>query len=398
MERSRITWVYALTLCLIAAVSANVLVKDECAKGPEFWCQDLMTAVKCEAIDHCRDTAWKGELDPLCLQCKQIVTILLNMVKASSIQDTIKKFLNNQCTHLPVSALIIQCHLLVEKYQQILIDAVESQINPQTICSSLTLCSSDHVDHLDPEMMVNHMLEKILPLFQENIHNAYSKAYQEQIGKGDLPFPMPMCWMCKSFIGRFEAAIPKGALAKSASALCLALPAKISGVCQCLVEKYTVILLDLILGKVGPKLVCGLLFMCATGENCGEELPVMPVLNSDITCNMCLAVTYMVKPTLSENATEADIMAALVKFCMDPELDRKECQLFVKEHETQLIKILQKQWDPMRTCKEVGVCPSVPRTAPEDSGCTSGPSYWCRNLNTAKECEAVSHCLTHVWR
>jgi len=30
--------------------------------------------------------------------------------------------------------------------------------------------------------------------------------------------------------------------------------------------------------------------------------------------------------------------------------------------------------------------------------CTYGPSYWCSNIHHAKECNAVQHCMTTVWK
>ncbi|XP_014484290.1 PREDICTED: prosaposin-like [Dinoponera quadriceps] len=29
--------------------------------------------------------------------------------------------------------------------------------------------------------------------------------------------------------------------------------------------------------------------------------------------------------------------------------------------------------------------------------CTWGPSYWCQNLQTAQECQAVKHCTEKHW-
>ncbi|KAH1002268.1 hypothetical protein HUJ04_008367 [Dendroctonus ponderosae] len=29
--------------------------------------------------------------------------------------------------------------------------------------------------------------------------------------------------------------------------------------------------------------------------------------------------------------------------------------------------------------------------------CTRGPSYWCKDKQTAEECKAVHHCETKVW-
>lgn len=61
------------------------------------------------------------------------------------------------------------------------------------------------------------------------------------------------------------------------SQLCRVLPGAIAGMCQCLMEKYTVIIVDFILGKLGPRLICGMMLMCATEENCGPgtRLPKM---------------------------------------------------------------------------------------------------------------------------
>ncbi|KAM4749079.1 pulmonary surfactant-associated protein B [Rhinophrynus dorsalis] len=377
------------------SVSGKVLVKDGCSQGPEFWCQDLLTAVQCGAVDHCKETVWKEEEDVLCMQCKQIVTILLNMVKASPIQNKIKTFLHKECSHIPVYPLVEQCNHLVDEYESVLITLLENQFNPQTICSFLRICHSDQSVHWDPELLANHILKKIVPRIQEDFYNFHSKVTQEQRVNENLP--MPMCWMCKSFIGRFEAAIPKTAIATMASQLCLVLPAKIAGVCQCLVEKYTVILLDVLLAKLGPQLVCGLLFMCATEENCEADLPVIPMLTSDLTCDTCLTVTSLMKSTIDRNVTQAEVVAAILRVCTDPSLDSKECQTFLQKHQTELSQFLHKPWDNKMTCQAVGACPAHPKATPEDSGCAVGPSYWCRSLDTAKECQAVNHCLTHVW-
>ncbi|CAH2328690.1 Hypothetical predicted protein [Pelobates cultripes] len=111
---------------------------------------------------------------------------------------------------------------------------------------------------------------------------------------------------------------------------------------------------------------------------------------------MYLAFTYLVKPTLGENSTQAEIKAALTRKCTDPEPDLKECQLFRQEHrdQTQMIQIVQTP----PAGQEAGACPFVSSAAAEEhSGCSSGPSYLCKSLDNAKECEAVSRCLEHVW-
>lgn len=62
---------------------------------------------------------------------------------------------------------------------------------------------------------------------------------------------------------------PQATIGKAMSKLCYILPGVVAGMCQCLMEKYTVIIVDAIMSKLGPRLICGMMLMCASEENCG---------------------------------------------------------------------------------------------------------------------------------
>ncbi|XP_069799977.1 pulmonary surfactant-associated protein B isoform X2 [Dendropsophus ebraccatus] len=379
------------SLVSVPAVSAKVLVKEECTRGPEFWCQDLETAVQCGAVEHCKQNVWKEELDTECLQCKQIVGLLIGMAKSSPIPTYVKNFLHEQCSRIP--PFQTECIKIVDEYEEVIISVLENQFNPTFICTTIKICHAEESLSWSPDHPSKAVLENIIPLIRDTIQTMHAKATKDI--KEELPIPMPLCWMCKSFVGKFEAAIPKQAIAKGASELCLALPLKVAGVCQCIVEKYVVIILDTILGKLGPKLVCGLLFMCVTGENCAPE--VMPVLESDITCDTCMAITSIVKSTSGVNMTQEGISIALSKVCTSSK-DWKECYAFIEDHQAELSSLLLKPWDHKITCQTLGACPAPSETIPpENSACTAGPSYWCQSLDNARECTALGHCLAHVW-
>lgn len=57
---------------------------------------------------------------------------------------------------------------------------------------------------------------------------------------------------------------PQGVLAVAVAQVCHVVPLVVGGICQCLAERYTVLLLDALLGRVVPQLVCGLVLRCAT--------------------------------------------------------------------------------------------------------------------------------------
>lgn len=60
------------------------------------------------------------------------------------------------------------------------------------------------------------------------------------------------------------------------SQVCHVVPLVVGGICQCLAERYTVLLLDALLGRVVPQLVCGLVLRCSTADAIGPGKPAVP--------------------------------------------------------------------------------------------------------------------------
>lgn len=55
--------------------------------------------------------------------------------------------------------------------------------------------------------------------------------------------------------------------------VCHIVPLVVGGICQCLAERYTVLLLDALLGRVLPQLVCGLVLRCSNEDAAGPGEP-----------------------------------------------------------------------------------------------------------------------------
>lgn len=84
-----------------------------------------------------------------------------------------------------------------------------------------------------------------------------------QVAAGEaLPVPLPLCWLCRTFLARAEATVPKEAVAAAAAGLCRVLPAVVVGACQCLAQRYAVLALEGLLGRLAPRLLCHLLLAC----------------------------------------------------------------------------------------------------------------------------------------
>ncbi|KAH9634737.1 hypothetical protein HF086_017520 [Spodoptera exigua] len=80
--------------------------------------------------------------------------------------------------------------------------------------------------------------------------------------------------------------------------------------------------------------------------------------------------------------------------------------------------VLQSETSPETMCRLIGMCnnmkvdnilsmdkkkPVVPKVIKHkdhllgSSQCTWGPSYWCSNFSTGRECKAIHHCVSKVW-
>uniref|UniRef100_A0A670ZIS0 Pulmonary surfactant-associated protein B n=1 Tax=Pseudonaja textilis TaxID=8673 RepID=A0A670ZIS0_PSETE len=201
--------------------------------------------------------------EDMCADCKQVLSILVRMAKESAFQKTLQKYLEDECTNLPLQTLIPQCQALVKDYYARLIASLEKKLDPSIICTHLGACPADLPGSQDGLRQLLRGLERgLLPQLHGQVPTLPS-GHTQAPGELLLPIPMPLCWLCKMFIGKAESVIPKVRHPPACQVRAVA------GMCQCLMEKYTVIIVDTLVSKLGPRLVCGMMLMCASEENCG---------------------------------------------------------------------------------------------------------------------------------
>lgn len=70
--------------------------------------------------------------------------------------------------------------------------------------------------------------------------------------------------------------LPQGVLGKAVAQVCHVVPLVVGGICQCLAERYIVILLNMLLDRTLPQLVCGLVLRCSSEDSLGSGEPAAP--------------------------------------------------------------------------------------------------------------------------
>ncbi|XP_059112700.1 pulmonary surfactant-associated protein B isoform X3 [Peromyscus eremicus] len=325
------------TLCSPGAAAGSASSLD-CAQGPKFWCQNLEQAVQCRALGHCLQEVW-GHAGPndLCQECEDIVHLLVKMTKEDVFQDTIRKFLEQECEVLPLKLLVPRCRQVLDVYLPLVIDYFQSQINPKAICNHVGLCplaqakpeQEPGTQDAIPDPLLNKLVLSAMPgalLARPGLHT-------QDLSEQQLPIPLPFCWLCRTLIKRVQAVIPK-----------------------CLAERYTVLLLDALLGRVVPQLVCGLVLRCSSEDAIGPALPALESLTEegprqDTECHLCKSVI-----TRAWNASEQAMPQAMRQACLRFWLDRQKCEQFVEQHTSELLVLVPRSRNAHVTCQALGAC------------------------------------------
>ncbi|KAM9064422.1 prosaposin [Sarcophilus harrisii] len=183
----------------------------------------------------------------------------------------------------------------------------------------------------------------------------------------------------------------------AAKEVCSAIPSYVAGSCQDLVSTHGLSIMHLLLEETDLDSVCTTLNICE-GKAPARAVN-MATFKSNIFCEVCKMVDGYLDQNLDKNSTQAMILSAFEKACSRlPGVYKEECDLFVKKYEPMLIEALHDEMDPESLCPKIGACPPTPaKPLLGTEHCARGPSYWCENMETAAQCNAVEHCKKHVW-
>ncbi|XP_076423043.1 pulmonary surfactant-associated protein B isoform X2 [Peromyscus maniculatus bairdii] len=273
----------------------------------------------------------------LCQECEDIVHLLIKMTKEDIFQDTIRKFLEQECEILPLKLLVPRCRQVLDVYLPLVVDYFQSQINPKAICNHVGLCplvqakpeQESGMQDAIPDPLLNKLVLSAMP----GALLARPGPHTQDLSEQQLPIPLPFCWLCRTLIKRVQAVIPK-----------------------CLAERYTVLLLDALLGRVVPQLVCGLVLRCASEDATGPVLPALESLTEegplqDTKCHLCKSVIAR-----AWNASEQAMPQAMRQACLRFWLDRQKCEQFVEQHTAELLVLVPRSRNSHVTCQALGAC------------------------------------------
>ncbi|XP_055080165.1 surfactant protein Bb isoform X2 [Periophthalmus magnuspinnatus] len=211
----------------------------------------------------------------------------------------------------------------------------------------------------------------------------------------------PVCTLCVMVVKKLETLLPKNMTAEAIRSLlsdvCSLMPKSYQEKCEDFVHKYGDDIVEFLLSSAAPHTICTLLHLCLL-----NDMPA-PQASLPSDCDSCrtLSVLSRVHLGLDQdlNRTEAQSLAFLGSVCgLHPHAIPK-CEAFTRVYTSQLLRVLGHNPDNSDSCEIADLC--VPRKQAPLLGqrrCTWGPSYWCRDMQTAQECGNQVFCKKFVWK
>ncbi|KAL7990408.1 hypothetical protein Chor_013838 [Crotalus horridus] len=301
----------------------------------------------------------------VCNDCIQLIT---------DVQDAVR----NNSTF--VSSLIEHAKEECEHLSPALSGMQEQQ--PQDICNMIGLCSS----------LKSIPLQALVPakiISPAKIEPVETNPSQKEA--------FSLCEVCTIMVEEMTSLLESNKteeeMIHGMEKVCLVLPEKSREECKDFVEVYGKSILDMLLEATSPKMVCVMLRCCKNNILPAEEIvPVQSELGN--ICDVCKMIVAYADKELAKNATTAEIEMFLERVCHYlPESVSDQCVQFVKDYEPTVVALLAEMMDPTFVCNKLGVCSASTKPLLGSELCVRGPGYWCKNMETASQCNLSNELL-----
>ncbi|KAN0032187.1 hypothetical protein ACTFIV_006064 [Dictyostelium citrinum] len=196
------------------------------------------------------------------------------------------------------------------------------------------------------------------------------------------------CEACQVVIGYVENLVlhsnkTQDEIEKELDKLCNMVSPRYKPTCDSIVSVYTTEIIQLILNKETPDLICKEIKVCTTEWeiNTSElfskitEIAMKEIhsvaekaksfqnnknnnMKSTTECDICQAFVSKLESYLSTNKSEEEIMEELENACDYMKGFEQQCKQMVQDYVPELIEIMSTTEDPDKVCSQISLCPT----------------------------------------
>ncbi|XP_069577665.1 surfactant protein Bb isoform X1 [Brachyistius frenatus] len=317
----------------------------------------------------------------ICPECSQIIQLSSNMISSSDTKETVYEALHMLCQRLPREQAS-ECDSQVKMYLPKVLQQTPANLEPRETCEAFGLCASRKEELLKlPHQVTNKDISSSAPDTGTKTHKQFN----------------PVCTLCLFIIKKLETMLPKNmtedTLKKLMGEVCNLVPKSYKDQCDDFVDKYGVAIIEFLLSSAAPHTICTLLHLCLF-----KEQPV-PEVFFPSDCESCRTMAVLSRLHLGLNATQPQTSTFLQSVCAHHPNAIPKCEAFTKIYGSRLQKVLGNQMDIPPACERANLCVSSKELEPLGKNhCTWGPSYWCKDVPTAKKCGNQAFCEKYMWK
>ncbi|XP_071247460.1 prosaposin isoform X3 [Salvelinus alpinus] len=361
----------------IPQLTSNEIPQEDLAQRVAPFLLNIPGLLYPQAKENTKQEVPKQEAGDLCEDCVKFIT---------DFQDEAKR--NTTFINSLIERIQSQCDLLGPGI---------SDMQPKDICSRAEFCSAEVKSSVP---MMNLVAAKAVPAVK--LVPATKLDAVKPAKNMVHALSSPQCIACEFIMKEVESMLgdekTEQDVVRVLEKVCLVLPPSLSAQCKDLIESYGKVIIELLLQEADPKTICTAVGLCQDASRA-----FIPVLDQSQvvaggSCDICKMAVRYIDGILEQNATQAQIEDAVRKVCsLVPEAVRGECNQLVEQYEPMLVQLLLQVLDPDFVCMRVGLCPEAVQSLLGMDQCSWGPAFWCKNMDSAKLCNAVAHCRRHVW-
>jgi saposin len=293
--------------------------------------------------------------EPICSDCKKFFTDIKNMVLSNATEAQIEAMIDQTlCAYLGTYEQM--CKDLVKEYMPEIMQLLSSEFDPNVVCQSFGFCAQTIPE--TKTFLMKLRLKK---------SEFYQIASADNSAEG--------CNICKVVMKDIQDLDRNTAIQTEIKDF---LKTQVCGhlgnfksSCVSFVDAYGEVVFELLANELDPESRCRSLGFCSADnvirdpvrEATPSREPVStPAVTAGPQCILCEFVMKELETLLGENATEAEIIAALKKVCSYlPATVRDSCDSFVDQYAKAIIEMLVQELDPSVICTTLGLCTSSKR-------------------------------------
>lgn len=320
----------------VSSAKSTLIRHEDCSKGIGYWCEHVMNAKRCNAVDFCIQTVWENHLvqvdsNPLCDDCKEWVEQARNLIANNRSLDSLIKTLEWSCELCPNEKGRDKCKQLIESNVNEIRKILISHMDPDAVCSAIHLCNNKE--------------------FTKMFNNPEPPKKKIEL----LPFTCGQCNHIADLIEKKLDTTDGDDLLEGLLAVCGQM-SSFSDSCSSLLLRNFNDIQKQLPKIVSKEKICHA--TCTQHHKYNEGIiDIQPAFDDpDIPCELCEQLMMHLRELLISNTSEIEFRNMMEGICGQMPSVKNECINIIDQYADTIYEFLVNGLDPDKTCTMIKIC------------------------------------------